>query len=93
MKILVLGGSGFLGSHVSDILTKKGNEVRIFDTKKSKWIKKKQKMYIGNILNIKSLEKAIKGETLIINGKDNNNDVLLKLTSNLNYIEKFIKLA
>jgi len=67
MKILVLGGSGFLGSHVSDILTKKGNEVRIFDTKKSKWIKKKQKMYIGNILNIKSLEKAIKGCKIVYN--------------------------
>ena len=67
MKILVLGGSGFLGSHVSDILTKKGNEVRIFDTKKSKWIKKKQKMYIGNILNIKSLGKAIKGCKIVYN--------------------------
>ena len=59
MKILVLGGSGFLGSHVSDILTKKGNEVRIFDTKKSKWIKKKQKMYIGKILNITTFLKPL----------------------------------
>ena len=67
MKILVLGGSGFLGSHVSDILTKRGNEVRIFDTKKSIWIKKKQKMYVGNILNLKSLERAIKGCKIVYN--------------------------
>ena len=33
-KVLVVGGSGFLGSHVADELTEKGYEVTIFDQKK-----------------------------------------------------------
>jgi UDP-glucose 4-epimerase len=61
MKIVVLGGSGFLGSHVADELTKKGHKVNIFDKKKSKWLKPNQKMIIGSILKSKDLEKAIKG--------------------------------
>ena len=33
MKILVTGGSGFLGSHVADTLTEKGHNVIIYDKK------------------------------------------------------------
>jgi dTDP-L-rhamnose 4-epimerase len=31
-KILILGGAGFLGSHVGDLLTKRGHQVTLFDT-------------------------------------------------------------
>ena len=65
MKILVTGGSGFLGSHIADELSKRGHEVIILDKKKSKWIKKNQKFIIGNILNIKKVNKAIKGVKII----------------------------
>ena len=61
MKITVTGGSGFLGSHVADELSKRGHEVTIFDKKKSKWIRPDQKMYLGDILNVKDLENVIKG--------------------------------
>ena len=61
MNVVVLGGSGFLGSHVSDELSKRGHKVKIFDKKKSKWIKPNQKMYIGNVLDAKRLQKIIKG--------------------------------
>ena len=33
-KILVTGGSGFIGSHVGDHLSNKGFEVTIYDKKK-----------------------------------------------------------
>ena len=67
MKIVVLGGSGFVGSHVADELIKKGHKVKIFDKKKSKWLRQDQKMYIGNILNTKDLERAIKDADVVFN--------------------------
>ena len=65
MKAVVTGGSGFLGSHVADVLSQKGHKVTIFDKKKSTWIKPGQKMCIGDILNPKDLEKAIKGADVV----------------------------
>lgn len=65
MKITVTGGSGFLGSHVADTLTNMGHQVTIFDKKKSKWLKAKQKMCIGNILNPKDLKKAVKNAKVV----------------------------
>jgi UDP-glucose 4-epimerase len=67
MKILVLGGSGFLGSFICDALTKKGHQVTIFDQRKSPWIKKSQKMIVGNISNLTQLKKAIMGKQIIFN--------------------------
>ena len=44
MQATVFGGSGFLGSHVCDLLSEQGyKKVVIFDKKKSKWMKKKSK--------------------------------------------------
>jgi len=60
MKIIVTGGSGFLGSHVADELSKRGHNVTIFDKKKSKWIRSDQKMYVGDILNVQDLSNVIK---------------------------------
>ena len=60
MKVAVLGGSGFLGSHVADELSKKGHNVKIFDKKKSKWKRSDQKMYDGDIQNTKDVEVVFK---------------------------------
>ena len=48
-KVLVIGGSGFLGSHVADALSDRGFQVIIIDKKKSNWIKKNQKFVAGDI--------------------------------------------
>ena len=39
MKVVVLGGGGFIGSHLCDLLSSKGHDVNIFDVKKSKYKK------------------------------------------------------
>ena len=59
MKITITGGSGFLGSHVADELSKRGHKVKIFDKKKSKWLSSGQKMLVGNILNSNLILKSI----------------------------------
>ena len=50
-KILVIGGSGFLGSHVADALTDAGYQVKIFDRQFSKWLRSNQEMIIGDLLD------------------------------------------
>ena len=67
MKITVLGGSGFVGSHVADKLTEAGHKVIIYDLKKSKYLKRNQKMVIGDILNKKLLEQVISKSDVVYN--------------------------
>ena len=67
MQITVFGGSGFLGSHVCDKLSLKGFKVIVFDKKKSPWLKKNQKMVIGDINDIQSLKKSIQGSSVVYN--------------------------
>ena len=57
---IVFGGSGFLGSHISDYLTLAGYKVTIFDKKRSRFLKKKQTMVIGDITNYYAVHSAIK---------------------------------
>ncbi len=66
-KVTVLGGSGFLGSHLCNVLSDKGYHVKIFDLNKPKKIKKNQKIYKGSILDTKKLSKAIKGSDFVFN--------------------------
>ena len=87
MKCLVTGGSGFLGSHVADELTKKGYKVTIFDKKLSKWKKPNQKIIIGNLLNYNLLKKAIKGKDIIFHfaGLSDLNDSLYQPIKTIKY--------
>ena len=64
-KVLIIGGSGFLGSHIADIFTKKKYNVTIFDKIRSPWVKTKQKMIISNLSNTKKLEQAIKNSDFV----------------------------
>ena len=66
-EVTILGGSGYIGSHVADLLSYKGFYVKILDTQKSKWLKNNQKMFIGSILDKKKLAKAINNSHYVFN--------------------------
>jgi UDP-glucose 4-epimerase len=65
--VLVIGGSGFLGSHVADALSDAEYNVRIFDRQHSKWCRNNQKMIIGDIMDPSKLDEAITGCTAVYN--------------------------
>ena len=66
-KILVLGGAGFIGSHVVDALIEKKFNVIIYDKKKTNWISKKHKFYKGNISNLHQVDKLLKKVNIVYN--------------------------
>ena len=65
IKSLVIGGSGFLGSHLIDLLLKKNHVVTNFDIKKSKWNNESAKFIKGNILNEKLISQVIKDKDYV----------------------------
>lgn len=65
MKITVFGGSGFLGSHVSDKLSESGNEVTIADRNPSPWLKDGQKMLVGDVTDKDFVLKACQGAEVV----------------------------
>jgi UDP-glucose 4-epimerase len=60
-KAVVVGGSGFLGSHLADALTDAGYGVSIFDVRRSPWLKSKQEMIVGDVKDENLLQKCIEG--------------------------------
>lgn len=64
---LVLGGSGFLGSHVADALVREGYSVRVFDRTKSSYLSTNQEMIIGDIQDAAAVMKAAKGCEVVYN--------------------------
>lgn len=66
-KVVVFGGSGFLGSHVADALTDAGYDVTIFDIKESPYLKKSQKMIIGDIFDQDKVEETVKNNSIVYN--------------------------
>jgi UDP-glucose 4-epimerase len=67
MRICVIGGSGFLGSHVADQLSAAGHEVIVYDRNHSPWLQACQKMLIGDLLAYDSVSNAVKGCDAVYN--------------------------
>ena len=60
-RACVIGGAGFLGSHVADQLTDAGYSVRIYDRVESKWRRADQQRIVGDVMNLESLSTAVAG--------------------------------
>ena len=65
MKILVIGGAGFIGSHIVDSYIKLGHKVVVIDNLKTGFknnLNKKAKFYRTDIRNLKSIKQIFKKE-------------------------------
>jgi UDP-glucose 4-epimerase len=60
-KVVVIGGSGFMGSHAADELTSRGYAVTILDVVSSPWLSEKQEMIVGDILDESLLNQVLDG--------------------------------
>lgn len=100
-KIIVFGGSGFLGSHVADKLTDYGHDVTIFDLVPSPFLRSNQKMILGNILDEDIVKDAISGNEIVYNfagyadldtaGNNPKKTAELNILGNINVIESCLK--
>ncbi len=67
LKIIIFGGSGFIGSHVAEILSKLGHDVTIADIKKNLSLSKKIKFKKVDIKNEKKIIKLITNKDIVYN--------------------------
>lgn len=65
--VVVIGGSGFLGSHVADQLTDKGYRVLIYDKVHSPWQRPEQDFVIGDLFDQDQLNKVTAGAYAVYN--------------------------
>ena len=65
-KVVVFGGSGFVGSHVVDVLSEKYHVV-IFDKKPSPFLSKNQEMVRGDILDFGQVKEVVKDASYVLN--------------------------
>ena len=64
-KVVVFGGSGFIGGHLADGLSAKGYAVTIFDQFPSSWLQEGQTMVVGDILNCDQVKEAVVGAKIV----------------------------
>lgn len=66
-KAVVIGGSGFIGSHVADYLSEAGYQTTIFDLTPSLWVRDDQKMAVGDIQDADMLDRIVAGADVVYN--------------------------
>ena len=67
MRVLVTGGSGFIGSHVVDQLSGHGHEPVIFDLVPPCFHDRSEVEYVhGDLLDAKSVRRAVRGSDAVI---------------------------
>ncbi len=106
-KCLVLGGDGFLGSHLVDDLLARGYDVRVFDRFRNGHIKNlghlkgKVKFYKGDFLNRWRLSRALRGIDYVFHfvslstpastANNPNEEIRLNLRSTLQLLDLCVK--
>jgi UDP-glucose 4-epimerase len=66
-KVIIYGGSGFLGSHVADALTAQGYRVTVFDHQESPHLHDDQKMIVGDLMDMDQVIRAAEGCRYVYN--------------------------
>lgn len=59
IRTLVVGGSGFIGSHVADELTRAGHDVTVYDLEKSPWLNSNQRFVKGDLKDPARLDELV----------------------------------
>src|SRR3989442_16015825 len=73
MRVLVTGGAGLIGSHIVDLLLKKGHQVRIFDNleawthlgEQPGWLARDAEFVPGDMRNMGDVERGVSGVEVI----------------------------
>jgi UDP-glucose 4-epimerase len=66
-KVLIAGGAGYLGGHVSEELTSRGYEVLIYDLKAPAWLRKEQRFIQGDLSDLVRLNEVLNGVDVVYN--------------------------
>lgn len=84
MKVLVLGGNGFIGSHITDELLASGHDVTVFhrSAEKYKGHSDKLSFYLGDYSDIIKMGEAVEGMDVVVHAIS----TTVPSTSNLNPI-------
>lgn len=83
MRVLILGGNGFIGQNLSDCLVKKGHQVKSFDLVLPQKINKKVQYIQGDFFDCEELEKNISIVDVVVHAVStinpgNSNDVYMR---------------
>jgi UDP-glucose 4-epimerase len=67
VRAVVVGGSGFLGSHVADALSDAGHDVVVFDARPSRWARPDQTVVVGDLLDEAHVDEVVAGADVVYN--------------------------
>jgi UDP-glucose 4-epimerase len=67
LRALVVGGSGFVGSHVADALTEAGHETTILDRVDSPWRQAEQEFVTADLADADAVAAAVAGHDVVYN--------------------------